>query len=106
MLFVPFLCIMSASLTAQPLRTVPEVDLDRYAGMWYEIASFPQRFTKGCHGTTAMYTTTSKGCVIVNNRCRRGSLSGKESGISGKAFVVPNSGNAKLKVQFFWPLKG
>ena len=24
----------------------------------------------------------------------------------GKAFVVPNSGYAKLKVQFFWPVKG
>ena len=26
--------------------------------------------------------------------------------IKGKAFVVPNSNNSKLKVQFFWPFKG
>jgi len=25
--------------------------------------------------------------------------------IKGKAFVEPNTGNAKLKVQFFWLLK-
>ena len=30
----------------------------------------------------------------------------KQSYIKGKAFIVPNSGNAKLKVQFFWPFKG
>jgi apolipoprotein D and lipocalin family protein len=33
-------------------------------------------------------------------------VNGKKSGIKGKAFVVENSGNAKLEVQFFWPFKG
>ncbi len=100
------LITMPASLAAQALRTVPLVDLEKYAGTWYEIASFPQRFTKGCQATTATYTNTDKGYVIVENRCRRNSLTGKSSYIKGKAFVVPNSGNAKLKVQFFWPLRG
>ena len=30
----------------------------------------------------------------------------KQSYIRGKAFVEKGSGNAKLKVQFFWPFKG
>ena len=30
----------------------------------------------------------------------------KNNSIKGKAFVVENSGNARLKVQFFWPFKG
>ena len=30
----------------RPLRVVPEVDLARYAGQWYEIARFPNRFQK------------------------------------------------------------
>ena len=94
------------TLHAQPLRTVPAVDLDRYAGTWYEIASFPQRFQKGCQGTTATYTLSDKGHVIVENRCNRDSLDGKSSSIKGKAFVEPNSGNAKLKVRFFWPFTG
>jgi len=33
------------------------------------------------------------------------SVNGKQSYIKGKAFVEKNSGNAKLKVQFFWPLR-
>lgn len=88
------------------VKTVENVDLARYAGRWYEISSFPQSFQKGCHGTTAEYTLHPKGYVIVENRCNKGSLTGKESYIKGKAFVVKNSGNAKLKVQFFWPFKG
>ena len=85
------------------LQTVPIVDIKKYMGKWYEIASFPQRFQKGCHCTTAEYTLSEKGYVIVENRCNKNSMDGPTSYIKGKAFVEANSGNAKLKVQFFWP---
>jgi len=72
-------------------------------GKWYEIASFPQRFQKDCQCTTADYTLSEKGYVIVENRCHKKSIDGPISYIRGKAFVEKNSGNAKLRVQFFWP---
>ena len=98
--------IHTCASNAQSLQTVPNVELKKYAGKWYEIASYPQTFQKGCHCTTAEYTFTEKGYVIVENRCNRDSINGKQSYIKGKAFVEKNSGNAKLKVQFFWPFKG
>lgn len=98
--------LMATTLKAQPLQTVPNVDLSKYAGKWFEIASFPQRFQKRCHCTTAEYTPTDKGYIIVENRCNKNSVNGKQSYIKGKAFIVENTGNAKLKVQFFWPFKG
>ena len=91
---------------SQSLHTVSYVDLEKYAGKWFEIASYPQYFQKGCHCTTAEYTLSEKGYLIVENRCNRGSVNGKQSYIKGKAFVENNSGNAKLKVQFFWPFTG
>ena len=101
------LFIMSMStVKAQSLNTVPNVDLEKYSGKWYEIASYPQIFQKGCNCTTAEYTLSDKGLVIVENRCNKGSVDGKPAYIKGKAFVQKNSGNAKLKVQFFWPLRG
>jgi apolipoprotein D and lipocalin family protein len=90
---------------AQTLQTVPGVDLKKYAGKWFEIASYPQYFQKGCNCTTAEYTLSEKGYVIVENRCNKDSVNGKQSYIKGKAFVEKGSGNAKLKVQFFWPFK-
>lgn len=100
------LIIMSTNiLNAQELQTVPSVDLNKYAGKWYEIAAYPQRFQKGCNCTTAEYTLSDKGYVIVENRCNKDSVTGKQAYIKGKAFVVKNSGNAKLKVQFFWPFR-
>src|SRR6187551_3163763 len=80
------------SLNAQSLQTVPNLDLNKYAGKWYEIASFPQRFQKGCHCTIAEYTLTDNGYVIVVNKCNKGSINGKQSSIKGKAFVEKKSG--------------
>ena len=101
--FIILFLFMTNISTAQELKTVPQVDLEKYSGTWYEIASFPQRFQKGCECTTANYTPTNKGYIIVENKCKK---NGKESSIKGKAFVDKDSGNAKLKVQFYWPFKG
>jgi apolipoprotein D and lipocalin family protein len=103
-ILISFVCI--SSLNAQKLQTVAQVDLKSYAGKWYEIASFPQRFQKGCTCTTAEYTPTDKGYIIVENRCNKDSVNGRQSYIKGEAFVEKNSGNAKLNVQFFWPFTG
>ena len=89
-----------------PLSTVPYVDLARYMGVWYEIAAFPQRFQKGCYCSTAEYEMTDKGDVRVVNSCRKDGPEGKVKVAKGKAFVVEGSGNAKLRVQFFWPFRG
>lgn len=105
-LLILFIFMTTTKAQSQTLETVPNVDLNKYAGKWYEIASYPQRFQKGCHCTTAEYTLSEKGYVIVENRCNKDSVNGKQSYIKGKAFVQKGSGNAKLKVQFFWPFKG
>jgi apolipoprotein D and lipocalin family protein len=89
-----------------PLRTVPAVDLARYAGTWYEIASFPQRFQKGCTGTSATYRLRPDGRVDVVNRCFRDSLTGRETVARGQARVVDRVTNARLKVSFFRPFWG
>ena len=81
------------------------VDLQKFAGKWYEIASYPMSFQKDCFCVTADYTLTDKSYVKVFNACRKGSINGKIKSITGKAFPVKGSNNAKLKVQFFWPFK-
>lgn len=90
----------------RPLETVPRVELERYVGTWYEIASYPQRFQKGCTGTVATYSIREDGQVAVENRCNRDSLSGRLTVAKGRARVVDRASNAKLKVTFFWPFWG
>jgi apolipoprotein D and lipocalin family protein len=98
--------VSAGAAADKPLATVPSVDLEKYMGRWYEIASFPQSFQKGCHCTTAEYSMTDKGYVRVVNTCRKDSAEGKVKKANGKAFIVAGSGNAKLRVQFFWPFRG
>ncbi len=85
---------------------VGKVDLEKYAGLWYEIGSFPASFQKDCYCTQAEYQITGKKYIRVINRCRRKSADGKESGIQGRAYPVEGSNNTRLKVQFFWPFRG
>lgn len=94
-----------AGAEEKPLQVVPRVDIDRYLGTWYEIATIPQRFQKGCVGVTATYTLRDDGAIEVLNRCRKETLDGEMKTVKGKAWVVDKNTNAKLKVQFFWPFR-
>lgn len=104
-LFCASLIYFGCSATA-PLDTVEKIELSKYMGKWYEIASFPNRFQKGCQCTTAEYELTDDDFVKVVNTCRRDSIDGELSRATGKAFIVEGSNNTKLKVQFFWPFRG
>lgn len=42
-------------VSAAELKTVDSVDLDRYLGTWYEIASYPAWFQKNCTAVKAEY---------------------------------------------------
>lgn len=98
--------LVSVRAQDKPLDVVDRVDLARYLGTWYEIATIPQRFQKGCVGVTATYSLRPDGKIMVINRCRKKTLDGELRDIEGKAWVVDTKTNAKLKVQFFWPFSG
>jgi len=92
-------------MSQNPLKVTDSIDLLKYAGKWYEIASYPMSFQKDCFCVTADYTLTDMGYVKVFNSCRKGSINGKRKSITGKAFPINGTNNVKLKVQFFWPFK-
>lgn len=90
-----------------PLDRVADVDLDRYLGRWYEIASLPQFFQRGCVATKALYSRREDGKIRVENECRDETLGGPLRRAEGVAWRADESGDAgKLKVQFFWPFSG
>lgn len=82
-----------------PIETVEAVDLNRYQGLWYEIARFPVFFEEGCVGVTAEYSLNPDGSVKVTNTCREGSLNAEPRSATARAEAADESG-AKLKVDF------
>lgn len=62
---------MPAALTAEPVRSVPQLDLSRYAGLWHEIAHLPSFFQRDCvDEITAQYTLREDELIGVRNACR------------------------------------
>ncbi len=98
-----FGAVSCASRTPPP-PTVATVDIQRYAGKWYEIAHKPMIFQRGCRATTAEYSLNADGSIRVVNSCLK--EDGRRETAVGRAVPVPGSGNAKLKVSFFGPFTG
>jgi len=52
-----------------PFVTVTDLDLERYAGAWYEIARFPNRYQRNCAAVMAEYTPRRDGNFDVRGSC-------------------------------------
>jgi apolipoprotein D and lipocalin family protein len=96
---VPTTASGSEETEKNTVTTVNSVDLNRYAGLWYEIARIPNRFQKHCaRGTTAEYTLREDGRITVINRCVKDN--GETDDAEGVAKIEDSTSNAKLKVSF------
>ena len=87
-------------------HSVAQVDLLRYMGRWYEIASYQPSFQKDCFCTTADYGLMRDGTIAITNACRKGSPTGQEDMVIGTAKVVRGSRGSRLKVSLQWPFEG
>ena len=101
MLFFSVLTLLPTTwANAQELTVVPHVDLNKYAGLWYETARLPNRFQQQCiENVTATYTVLDDGTIKVVNSCRK--ENGEIDEAEGKVKRAGNdTSNAKLKVRF------
>ena len=103
--FLPLvmMLLLAAAVQAQPstteVATVASVDVDRYAGKWYEVARFPTWFQTKCAGeVSAEYNKRDDGTLEVINRCRKADNVFEQA--AGQAVIVDAASNAKLKVRF------
>jgi len=84
---------------APPVQAIPSLDLQRYAGRWYEIARFPNRFQSNCAADTmAEYAINPDGTVDVTNSCRDNK--GRWIHAHGLARLAGKPGSATLEVRF------
>jgi apolipoprotein D and lipocalin family protein len=89
----------SNASSAQQVQAVAKVDLNRYAGKWFEIARFPNRFQDDCiANVTAQYDKRADGEIDVINRCKQ--ADGRIDEAIGRGRIDDAVSNAKLKVRF------
>lgn len=98
-------CLPIFTLQAQTmLETVNELDLDRYQGIWYEIARLPNGFEKDLNNVTATYLNQPNGKISVLNKGAK--PDGKVKSAKGRAWRPNKDRPGRLKVSFFWPFSG
>lgn len=93
--------LLAQPLSAQqrPLQVVPTVDLERYAGTWFEVARLPNEFQDDCAGNvSATYTPRPDGRITVVNRCQKND--GSQSEAEGVARRVDGRPSSVLQVRF------
>jgi apolipoprotein D and lipocalin family protein len=72
--------------SSRKVEPVPEVDLERYGGRWYEIARYPNRFQTRCTGNVIVYyATRPDGRIDVRNTCDTAKGPIEAKGIARKA---------------------
>lgn len=81
---------------------VQHLDLNRYMGLWYEIARYDHRFERGLVNVTATYTLRSNGTVRVENRgIKRNSPYDIYKTATGRAIIPDSSQPGRFRVSFF-----
>lgn len=81
----------------EPLKSVPTLDLARYAGTWHEIARLPTSFEQDCvRAITATYTSLPDGRLGVRNECTTDDGSRRVA----EGVARPGDAPAQLEVRF------
>jgi len=88
------------TLSGCPLfpKTVDFVDLERYTGLWYQVAGYPFGPSDGLVGITAEYALRSDGRISVTNAGFEGDFDGPQDVFEAVATVVDRHTNARLAV--------
>jgi apolipoprotein D and lipocalin family protein len=88
-----------------PIATVPKVDLERFMGDWYVIASIPTFIEKGAHNAVESYRIDTDGTIATTFTFRADSFDGPEKRYTPRGFVRDRASNAVWGMQFIWPIK-
>lgn len=87
------------------MKTVDNVDLDRFMGKWYVIANIPTFLEKEAYNAVETYTLNDDGTIDTRFEFRKGSFDGKEKSFNPKGFVTDTESNALWGMRFIWPIK-
>lgn len=81
------------------LQTVDELDIEKYLGKWYAVASIETFFNSSCAwGNRAEYSRREDGRISVKNTCYK--ENGEKNEVSAAAWVPDESEPGRLKVSF------
>jgi apolipoprotein D and lipocalin family protein len=111
MKILSFLSVVSLGMmltgcqTMKPIHTVAKVDLQRFMGDWYVIASIPTFIEKDAFNAVESYRLDTDGTVATTFTFNKGSLDGPLKQYTPRGFIRDQESNAVWGMQFIWPFK-
>ena len=88
-----------------PITTAPRVDLERFMGDWYVIASIPTFLERDIYNAVESYRLDSDGSIDTTFTFNKGALDGPPKKYTPRGFVRDASTNAVWGMQFIWPVQ-
>ena len=101
---LPLLVILGCG-SAPTIPTVKALDIERFMGDWYVIASIPTVFEKNAFNAVESYRRNEDGTVETTFRFNKGGFDGPAKVYQSRAFVLDQESNAHWGMQFVWPFK-
>jgi apolipoprotein D and lipocalin family protein len=89
----------------KPIHTVESVDLQRFMGDWYVIASIPTFIETEAYNAVESYQLAEDGTIETTFRFNKGGFDGPEKTYKPRGFIEDRSSNAVWGMQFIWPIK-
>jgi apolipoprotein D and lipocalin family protein len=88
-----------------PVEPVDYVDLERFMGDWYVIASIPTFIETEAYNAVESYRLADDGTIDTTFTFREGGFEGERKEYHPTGFVRDEESNAVWGMQFIWPIK-
>jgi len=94
-----------SSVPRPPVPLVGQVDLERFMGDWYVIASIPTYIERDAWNAVESYRIDQDGSIATTFTFRKGGFDGPHKRYTPRGFVTDHGSNAVWGMQFVWPIK-
>ena len=103
--FFLILLLTGCAMKSTQIKTVGEVDINRFMGDWYVLAHIPSYVEKNAFNAVESYKLNEDGSIATTFTFNEGSINGPVKTYHPKGFVIPGTNNAEWGMQFIWPIK-
>lgn len=93
-----------ATMNKPPVQTVDHVDIAKFVGSWYVIASIPTFLEKNAYNAVESYEQNPDGTINTTFTYHKGSFDGPVKTIRPSGFIRDSS-NAVWGMRLVWPFK-
>ena len=102
---VPLMSLAACSGSMPPVRSVAHVDLERFMGDWFVIASIPTFIEQDAYNAVESYARSGDREVATTFRFNKGAFDGPLKTYKPTGYVTDDPSNAIWGMQFIWPIK-